>query len=116
MWYRVHFTATDNETGINLTVGEGQHGASSVWRNGAFVGSNTSGSEFDARRIKNGYGHAGDVVPLHGLGDRLPTPTSASGTRNTALMRVLFPAPVCPLMRMFACPSLAISRCCASLK
>ncbi len=45
VWYRGHFTATDNETGINLTVGEGQHGAFSVWLNGALLGSNTSGSE-----------------------------------------------------------------------
>jgi beta-galactosidase GanA len=45
IWYRGHFTATGKETGITLTAGEGQHGAFSVWLNGAFLGSNTSGSE-----------------------------------------------------------------------
>ena len=43
-------------------------------------------------------------------------PSSASGTRNTALISVLFPAPVCPLMRMFAWPSCSIAFCCSALK
>ncbi|HLI58153.1 MAG TPA: beta-galactosidase [Solirubrobacteraceae bacterium] len=45
VWYRGHFTATGGETGITLTAGEGSHGAFSVWLNGVFLGSNTSGSE-----------------------------------------------------------------------
>jgi beta-galactosidase GanA len=45
IWYRGHFTATGNETGITLTAGEGSHGAFSVWLNGAFLGSDSSGAE-----------------------------------------------------------------------
>ena len=45
VWYRAHFTATGNETGINLTVGGGTHGAFSVWLNGAFLGSDTAGGD-----------------------------------------------------------------------
>ena len=45
VWYRGHFTATGNETGINLTVGGGTHGAFSVWLNGAFLGSDTAGGD-----------------------------------------------------------------------
>jgi beta-galactosidase GanA len=43
--YRGHFTATGNETGITLTAGGGQHGAFSVWLNGAFIGSDSSGNQ-----------------------------------------------------------------------
>ncbi len=45
VWYRAHFMATGNETGINLTVGGGTHGAFSVWLNGAFLGSDTAGGD-----------------------------------------------------------------------
>ena len=45
VWYRGHFTATGNETGINLTAGGGTHGAFSVWLNGAFLGSDTAGGD-----------------------------------------------------------------------
>jgi beta-galactosidase GanA len=45
IWYRGHFTATGNETGITLTANGGQHGAFSVWLNGAFVGSNSAGNQ-----------------------------------------------------------------------
>ncbi len=45
VWYRGHFTATGNETGISLTVGGGTHGAFSVWLNGAFLGSDTAGGD-----------------------------------------------------------------------
>jgi beta-galactosidase GanA len=45
IWYRGHFAATGKETGITLTAGEGSHGAFSVWLNGVYLGSNTSGSE-----------------------------------------------------------------------
>jgi beta-galactosidase GanA len=45
VWYRGHFTATGSETGINLTVGGGTHGAFSVWLNGAFLGSDTAGGD-----------------------------------------------------------------------
>jgi beta-galactosidase GanA len=45
VWYRGHFTATGTETGINLTVGGGTHGAFSVWLNGAFLGSDTAGGD-----------------------------------------------------------------------
>jgi beta-galactosidase GanA len=44
VWYRGHFTATGGETGITLTAdGVEPTGAFSVWLNGAFLGSNTSG-------------------------------------------------------------------------
>jgi beta-galactosidase GanA len=45
VWYRGHFVATGNETGITLTAGGGTHGAFSVWLNGAFLGSNTAGGD-----------------------------------------------------------------------
>jgi hypothetical protein len=45
IWYRGHFTATSATTGITLTGDGGQYGAFSVWLNGAFLGSNTSGGE-----------------------------------------------------------------------
>jgi beta-galactosidase GanA len=64
IWYRGHFTATGNETGITLTAGEGSHGAFSVWLNGAFLGSDQSGSEqaqktftFPAGLLKVGKGN-----------------------------------------------------------
>ncbi len=45
IWYRGHFAATGSETGITLTANGGQHGAFSVWLNGAFIGSNSSGNQ-----------------------------------------------------------------------
>jgi beta-galactosidase GanA len=45
IWYRGHFTATGNETGITMTANGGQHGAFSVWLNGAFIGSDSSGNQ-----------------------------------------------------------------------
>jgi beta-galactosidase len=45
IWYRGHFTATGDETGMTLTANGGQHGAFSVWLNGAFIGSDTSGNQ-----------------------------------------------------------------------
>jgi beta-galactosidase GanA len=43
VWYRGHFTATGDETGITLTAdGVAPTGAISVWLNGAFLGSNTA--------------------------------------------------------------------------
>lgn len=44
-WYRGHFTATSTTTGITLTGDGGQYGAFSVWLNGVFLGSNTSGGQ-----------------------------------------------------------------------
>ncbi len=45
IWYRGHFTASGKETGITLTAAGGSHGAFSVWLNGAFIGSNSSGNQ-----------------------------------------------------------------------
>ncbi|MBV9607600.1 MAG: beta-galactosidase [Solirubrobacterales bacterium] len=45
IWYRGHFTGSGSETGITLTANGGQHGAFSVWLNGAFLGSNSSGNQ-----------------------------------------------------------------------
>jgi beta-galactosidase GanA len=45
IWYRGHFTATGSETGMTLTASGGQHGAFSVWLNGAFIGSDSSGNQ-----------------------------------------------------------------------
>ncbi len=45
IWYRGHFSATGAETGITLTANGGQHGAFSVWLNGAFIGSDSSGNQ-----------------------------------------------------------------------
>jgi beta-galactosidase GanA len=43
VWYRGHFTATGNETGVTLTAdGIAPTGAFSVWLNGAFLGSQTA--------------------------------------------------------------------------
>ncbi len=45
IWYRGHFTGSGTATGITLTANGGQHGAFSVWLNGAFLGSNSSGNQ-----------------------------------------------------------------------
>jgi beta-galactosidase GanA len=45
IWYRGHFTATGSETGMTLTANGGQHGAFSVWLNGALIGSDSSGNQ-----------------------------------------------------------------------
>jgi beta-galactosidase GanA len=43
VWYRGHFTATGNETGVTLTAdGIAPTGAFSVWLNGVFLGSNSA--------------------------------------------------------------------------
>jgi beta-galactosidase GanA len=43
VWYRGHFAATGNETGVKLTAdGISPTGAFSVWLNGAFLGSNSA--------------------------------------------------------------------------
>ncbi len=43
VWYRGHFTATGNETGVTLSAdGIAPTGAYSVWLNGAFLGSSTA--------------------------------------------------------------------------
>jgi beta-galactosidase GanA len=46
VWYRGHFTATGSETGVSVTGLAGDHvGAFSVWLNGTFLGSNSSGGK-----------------------------------------------------------------------
>ncbi len=45
VWYRGHFTATGQETGITLTANGGSHGALAVWLNGTFLGSLAQGSK-----------------------------------------------------------------------
>jgi beta-galactosidase GanA len=49
VWYRGHFTATGNETGIRLSaslgVHLGNHGIFTAWLNGHFLGNNPSGSQ-----------------------------------------------------------------------
>ena len=44
VWYRGHFTATGSETGITIDGETGAHGVYSVWLNGTFLGSFSSGS------------------------------------------------------------------------
>ena len=44
VWYRGHFTATGNETGITIDGEGGTNGIFSVWLNGTFLGSESSGS------------------------------------------------------------------------
>ncbi len=44
VWYRGHFTATGSETGITIDGETGAHGVYSVWLNGAFLGSFSTGS------------------------------------------------------------------------
>ena len=39
VWYRGHFTATGNETGVTLTGDTGPFGSFAVWLNGTFLGS-----------------------------------------------------------------------------
>jgi beta-galactosidase GanA len=60
-WYRGHFTATGNETGVKLTAdGVSPTGAYSVWLNGAFLGSaNAAGAStqtftFPAAALRSG--------------------------------------------------------------
>jgi beta-galactosidase GanA len=43
VWYRGHFTASGNETGINLDGEGGIYGIYSVWLNGAFLGTQPTG-------------------------------------------------------------------------
>ncbi len=45
IWYRGHFATGGGVTGITLTANGGQHGAFSVWLNGAFLGSNSAGNQ-----------------------------------------------------------------------
>jgi beta-galactosidase len=44
VWYRGHFVATGNETGITVDGEGGQDGLYSVWLNGALLGTQASGS------------------------------------------------------------------------
>jgi beta-galactosidase GanA len=44
VWYRGHFVATGNETGITLDGAGGGNGLYSVWLNGALLGTQASGS------------------------------------------------------------------------
>jgi beta-galactosidase GanA len=39
VWYRGHFTATGDETGVTLTADTGSFGSFAVWLNGTFLGS-----------------------------------------------------------------------------
>ena len=39
VWYRGHFTATGNETGVTLTADTGPFGSFAVWLNGVYLGS-----------------------------------------------------------------------------
>jgi beta-galactosidase len=44
VWYRGHFTATGNETGIALTAGTGRAGGWAVWINGTYLDTVTTGT------------------------------------------------------------------------
>ncbi len=44
VWYRGHFTAKGSETGITIDGETGAHGVYSVWLNGAFLGTYSTGS------------------------------------------------------------------------
>jgi beta-galactosidase GanA len=55
VWYRGHFTATGNETGITLDGEGGIFGIYSVWLNGVFLGTQSSGPftfDFPASALK----------------------------------------------------------------
>ncbi|NOV03706.1 beta-galactosidase [Paenibacillus planticolens] len=45
VWYRGHFTASGNETGITLDGEGGDNGAYAVWLNGSYLGSSLSGTK-----------------------------------------------------------------------
>ncbi|UJF34804.1 beta-galactosidase [Paenibacillus hexagrammi] len=45
IWYRGHFTASGNETGITLDGEGGDNGAYAVWLNGSYLGSSLSGTK-----------------------------------------------------------------------
>jgi beta-galactosidase len=85
VWYRGHFVATGNETGITLDGEGGGNGLYSVWLNGALLGTQASGSNnftFPAGVLQPGQdnvvsvlvmnmGHDEDYSPLPPAG-RLP--------------------------------------------
>jgi beta-galactosidase GanA len=68
VWYRGHFTATGNETGINLDGEGGIYGIYSVWLNGAFLGTQPTGPytfSFPPSVLKKGQDNVVSVLVMN---------------------------------------------------
>ena len=68
VWYRGHFTATGNETGINLDGEGGIYGIYSVWLNGAFLGTQPTGPytfSFPSSALKKGQDNVVSVLVMN---------------------------------------------------
>ena len=68
VWYRGHFTATGNETGISLDGEGGIFSIYSVWLNGEFLGTQTSGQftfDFPASALKKGQDNVVAVLVMN---------------------------------------------------
>ena len=90
VWYRGHFTATGNETGVTLTAdGIAPTGAYSVWLNGAFLGSSTAGGRADLSHVqlpgRGGGGRADNVIAV--LVENTGNPEGPSGEKVGTVQR-----------------------------
>src|SRR5260221_7131503 len=68
VWYRGHFVATGNETGIKLDGEDGGNGLYSVWLNGALLGTQASGSNnftFPAGVLQAGQDNVVSVLVMN---------------------------------------------------
>jgi beta-galactosidase GanA len=68
VWYRGHFVATGNETGITVDGEGGGNGLYSVWLNGALLGTQASGSNnftFPAGVLQPGQGNVISVLVMN---------------------------------------------------
>jgi beta-galactosidase GanA len=83
VWYRGHFTATGNETGVTLTAdGIAPTGAYSVWLNGAFLGSGTAaGPTTDTFSFPAGAVRAGQDNVIAVLVENTGNPEGPSGEK-----------------------------------
>ncbi|HEY0793722.1 MAG TPA: beta-galactosidase [Chthoniobacterales bacterium] len=68
VWYRGHFAATGNETGITLDGEGGVYGIYSVWLNGIFLGTQPSGEhtfDFPPAALRKGQGNVVAVLVMN---------------------------------------------------
>ena len=83
-WYRGHFTATGNETGIKLTAdGISPTGAYSVWLNGAFLGSaSAAGASTQTFAFPAGAVRTGQDNVLAVLAENTGNPEGPTGEKT----------------------------------
>src|SRR5258706_15026480 len=67
-WYRGHFTATGNETGITLDGEAGVYGIYSVWLNGILLGTQSSGEQtfaFATSALRKGQDNVVSILVMN---------------------------------------------------